>query len=252
MSIVSWNCRGLGNPATSQGLSDIINQHRLSIVFLMETKLRCQRAKEILQARGYVNSAGADCDGRGGGLALGWNDEVQVKVITANSNIIDCEVKFLAEDNAWWLTCYYAYPETCRRRATWEMLRNLSDNSLIPWMVMGDFNDILYESEKKGRIPHALWRMRGFREAILSCGLRDFLLMDISGLGSGEGAHHTGWRRNWTGLWSMIIGGVNLWKRELRLLRHRGVVATGIYADMDEDGTMFSQLKQEAPPINNP
>ncbi|CAH9063489.1 unnamed protein product [Cuscuta europaea] len=44
-------------------------------------------------------------------------------------------------------------------------------------MVIGDFNDILYESEKKGRVPNQLWRLRGFRECVMARGLRDFPFM---------------------------------------------------------------------------
>ncbi|CAH9135345.1 unnamed protein product [Cuscuta epithymum] len=46
-----------------------------------------------------------------------------------------------------------------------------------PLMVIGDFNDILYDSEKKGCIPHPRWRLRGFRDCVEECGLRDFLFM---------------------------------------------------------------------------
>ncbi|MCI26034.1 endonuclease/exonuclease/phosphatase family protein [Trifolium medium] len=41
---------------------------------------------------------------------------------------------------------------------------------------MGDFNDILSNDEKKSRVDHPPWRIRGFREAIQECNLVDIPL----------------------------------------------------------------------------
>jgi len=38
---------------------------------------------------------------------------------------------------------------------------------------MGDFNDILAASEKKGRVERAQWLIHGFKEAIFESGLTD-------------------------------------------------------------------------------
>ncbi|CAH9078478.1 unnamed protein product [Cuscuta europaea] len=43
-----------------------------------------------------------------------------------------------------------------------------------PWLVMGDFNDIMFASDKRGRIPHPPWLLRGFRETVWASGLRNF------------------------------------------------------------------------------
>ena len=33
---------------------------------------------------------------------------------------------------------------------SWEMLRQLKDNSMLPWFVAGDFNEIISDDEKLG------------------------------------------------------------------------------------------------------
>ena len=38
---------------------------------------------------------------------------------------------------------------------------------------MGDNNDILAQSEKKGRLSHLNYLVQGFREAVDQCGLLD-------------------------------------------------------------------------------
>ncbi|XP_031106154.1 uncharacterized protein LOC116010786 [Ipomoea triloba] len=39
---------------------------------------------------------------------------------------------------------------------------------------MGDFNDLLWDWEKVGRVHHPEWLLRGFREAVSESGLTDF------------------------------------------------------------------------------
>ena len=41
---------------------------------------------------------------------------------------------------------------------------------------MGDFNDIVYNEEKRGSVPHLPWLIRGFCEAISDCQLQDLPL----------------------------------------------------------------------------
>ena len=39
MSVISWNCRGLGNPLTVNALQKVVLEKDPILVFLMETKL---------------------------------------------------------------------------------------------------------------------------------------------------------------------------------------------------------------------
>lgn len=48
--------------------------------------------------------------------------------------------------------------------------------SQLPWCIIGDFNDILSDSDKNGRVAHPQWLLIGFREAILYCNLTDIPL----------------------------------------------------------------------------
>ena len=37
-----------------------------------------------------------------------------------------------------------------KRRDSWQLLRGLKARSDLPWCVIGDFNDLLAQGEKKG------------------------------------------------------------------------------------------------------
>ena len=47
MSLLCWNCRGLGNPLTIQELGDIVRAQDPAIVFLAETWLDEARLLEL-------------------------------------------------------------------------------------------------------------------------------------------------------------------------------------------------------------
>jgi hypothetical protein len=73
----------------------------------------------------------------------------------------------------WRLTGYYGYPNGGRRRASWDFLRTLSNQSALPWCIFGDFNDIMDANEKRGRTARSPWLINGFRQAVLDSGLSD-------------------------------------------------------------------------------
>ncbi|KAL9683709.1 hypothetical protein QQ045_015537 [Rhodiola kirilowii] len=60
-------------------------------------------------------------------------------------------------------------PISHKRAESWELLRTLSKQREGPWLVLGDFNKIMFGWESKGRKLRREWRMRSFREAIEDC-----------------------------------------------------------------------------------
>ncbi|GAU49866.1 hypothetical protein TSUD_366220 [Trifolium subterraneum] len=117
-------------------------------------------------------SAAIDVEGRSGGLAVFWKDSSKCRVLNYTRNFIN----LLVEDEQcgeWRLTCYYGYPERSRRRAAWDLLRALGNMSSIPWCIIGDFNDLLSQADKKGIHPHPNGLCMGFRQAVSDCDLTD-------------------------------------------------------------------------------
>ncbi|MEX5523364.1 hypothetical protein, partial [Bacillus cereus] len=51
------------------------------------------------------------------------------------------------------MTVVYASPQERRRIELWEELTSFKDQVMGPWCVVGDFNSVLYESEKMGGAP---------------------------------------------------------------------------------------------------
>lgn len=125
---------------------------------------------------GFNNVFTVDKVGRSGGMAVLWNRKVECQVIDSSNNHIDMHImeNYVA---VWRLTCYYGYPERSRRREAWDMLRKLSENVSLQWCLFGDFNDLLYDSDKRGPHSHPQYLMDGFRLAIEDCGLTEIDLV---------------------------------------------------------------------------
>jgi hypothetical protein len=73
----------------------------------------------------------------------------------------------------WKLTCFYGHPEVAKRRESWALLRHLSLIDPIPWLCVGDYNEILNLSEQKGAISKTMGQMEDFQKALEECRLCD-------------------------------------------------------------------------------
>ncbi|XP_030936513.1 uncharacterized protein LOC115961727 [Quercus lobata] len=60
-----------------------------------------------------------------------------------------------------------------KREESWRLLEELSTRSDLPWICIGDFNEIMHEREKEGGNIRPEWQMKNFREAVNQCNLRD-------------------------------------------------------------------------------
>lgn len=67
----------------------------------------------------------------------------------------------------------YASPREQERHDTWQRLRALAHTITIPWLMMGDFNEIADPGEKKGGAPSDLRRCMNFANWINACQLLD-------------------------------------------------------------------------------
>ncbi|CAN1729936.1 LINE-1 reverse transcriptase homolog [Linum perenne] len=182
MIIISWNCRGLGQPRAVRALSELVKVHRPDVIFLSETLVQKQKMEEIRIKLKFDGCFVVDPIGRSGGLCVLWKEGSRIDVLNFSTNCINMKVKDDKEDE-FRLTGYYGQPDRSRRAETWELLKSLAGEEA--WCVMGDFNDILHASEKKGTHPHPQYLLDGFREVVTECGLTDIPL---------EGYPFTWWR----------------------------------------------------------
>ncbi|KAL6128782.1 hypothetical protein ACLB2K_072136 [Fragaria x ananassa] len=205
--ILVWNCRGIVGGTRRQALVDLIRQEKPRILFLSET-LCSEKQLETLRIRiGFDNCLGMESSESSPGVALLWMNDMPVNIQTYSARHIDVTIGAQGSPEEWRLSGIYGYARTRDRGRTWELMRRLARQSSLPWLLVGDFNEILANSEKVGGAPRRLAQMQAFRETLMDCALLD---MGYSGSPFTWADHQTKERLD-RSLWS--VGLRNLFPR---------------------------------------
>ena len=75
--------------------------------------------------------------------------------------------------NAWRFTGFYGSPTVEGKSVAWNILRALRTHHALPWLCVGDFNELLSNGEKWGRRPRPESQMTHFRQVVDDCGFLD-------------------------------------------------------------------------------
>ncbi|KAA3454812.1 reverse transcriptase [Gossypium australe] len=140
----------------------------------METKLDKHRMERVRRRCGFLCGIEVEAEGSMGGLCLAWKEDFKVKLRSFSKWHIDVIIKEDDMVGEWRFTGIYGSAYLKEKHTVWNLLRSLAHENSYPWLVEGDFNEILYSFEKSGRTQRDMRRMDAFREA-----LDDYQLMDI-------------------------------------------------------------------------
>ncbi|KAM5578651.1 hypothetical protein ABKV19_008793 [Rosa sericea] len=171
--IIAWNCRGLNNIETQDALVSIVRQHNPSLVFLSETLASPDILSSVRCRIGFDGVVCAPKEDDCRGLALFWRNEVPVRLRHYSDNHIDAEVGVLGSAGVFRFTGIYGVATAANRTTTWNLLRLLATQCNLPWLVAGDFNEILCQDDKSGGPPRCAAQMARFRQALVDCELLD-------------------------------------------------------------------------------
>jgi len=149
MSCLSWNCRGLGNAATVKELRELAKKFAPSVLCVLETQVHKSRVEGLKRSLGFDNSFVVSNSGRSGGLGIFWNNEIKLDLLPYSQYHIDCIITKGSND-PWRLTCVYGEAQTNERHKMWNMLKFIKSSSHLPWVCVGDFNEVLHQSEHVG------------------------------------------------------------------------------------------------------
>lgn len=94
MNIISWNCRGIGNPQAECVLQDLVRTAKPQCVFLIETKCTSARIIKLKSLLGFDQMFVVDCNSRSGGLAFLWNNNITIRLLGYSSRHVVVGVKY--------------------------------------------------------------------------------------------------------------------------------------------------------------
>jgi exonuclease III len=148
MKILCWNCHGLGNAAAVRALLDVMRRYNPDVVFLSQTHLE-DYLSECLKRKAKMDfKIVQDYDGRREGILMFWKREVKLYQIRAEPNFIDVRIEEDA-NKVWRFTAMYVEFKLEEKYKTWDIICSIHQNNSLPWVVMGDLNEILFDQEKE-------------------------------------------------------------------------------------------------------
>ena len=150
MTILAWNCRGMGSALAVRTLTDEVRSKDPLLVFLIETKIGESKMKGIRNKLEYTQGITVPSDGRSGGLAMMWKEGSDIRLRSYSNSHIDVEVHESLTPIPWRATGFYGHLDAGKRFISWQFLEFLKNQYTMPWIVFGDFNEITQSDEKIG------------------------------------------------------------------------------------------------------
>ena len=152
----------------------------------METKLSHQTLERI--ARNKLKSwkmADNFSHHPNGRILIIWKEDlVHLEITEVTDQVIHCLVNCKSSTITFSISFVYAFNSIVGRRPLWDNLRRY--NCQIPWMLLGDFNNVLSSEERVNGAPVSMYEIRDFKTCCY-----DLRLSDLRS----SGAFHT-WTNN--------------------------------------------------------
>ena len=151
---------GAWKPLYSESSPKAFLEEDPTLVFLMETKFVVSEMTRIKRKLDRQQGLVVLSVRRGKGLALLWKSSMKVDVQTYSPLHIDVIITDKQSNKQWRFIGFYNHLETNKREESWRLLEELSKRSDLPWICMGDFNEIMHGREKEGGNIRLEWQIR--------------------------------------------------------------------------------------------
>ena len=173
MIIRCWNVRGLNSPLKQHEVVHLMRKHKLDVCCFLETKLVSSKLSSMHQFRlknwKLLSNAAAASSAR---IVVFWNPtSVNIDLLDFSAQGLHVLISSLVHQSKFYASFVYGFNTIIARRTLWDDLRNWSPNS--PWLILGDFNSLLSQSDKHRGELVSSYETSDFRQCCSDLGLSD-------------------------------------------------------------------------------
>lgn len=163
----------------------------MDVVCLSETKMSTEKIEKIRKKLNFDHGIYSEPLGLSGGLALWWKSNASLQVGKIGRFFIHLDHIIIDGVNWGALTWLYGPNDAVAKARWWRNISRLNPGESENWLVFGDFNDVLYSSDKEGGNPKTLKDLEPFQQFMTS---HKLLELDSKGsfftwLNNREGSH---------------------------------------------------------------
>lgn len=151
MIMITWNYIGVGNCESVNHVKELLSSKEVDCVCLLETKTNnSSRMRKMADDLGFTSSYVVETIEFAGGLLLLWRpDRFKLHVIRSTSQVIHGEVR-MGGGTMVRVSFVFIRPNRLAKDLFWADCKRHADSFSGPWILQGDFNDIMHENEHWG------------------------------------------------------------------------------------------------------
>ncbi|XP_022891840.1 uncharacterized protein LOC111406687 [Olea europaea var. sylvestris] len=157
------------------GIREFIKQHCIDIMRILETKLGDRKLMRILRNKfnGFVrvNNFGTHRSER---ILILWNpSKVFLDVMEVHPEIIHCKATCKVTSYSFLVSFVYGFHTVVNRRPLWNNIMEFNANVSSPWLILGDYNNVLKFDEKCNGADVTPYKIKDLINCCLHVGLMD-------------------------------------------------------------------------------
>ncbi|KAJ9563335.1 hypothetical protein OSB04_008495 [Centaurea solstitialis] len=151
-----WNIRGLNAPDKQREVKSFVRVNDINFFAILESHLSCDALSSVVNnvfgRWSWVSNQSVSLHGTR--IIMAWNSAVMdIMIIETHAQFIHCEVRLRGVVQPWFCTVVYGANNSILRRQLWSGLRKfraIMGNQ--PWVIMGDFNAMLFPHDALGGV----------------------------------------------------------------------------------------------------
>ncbi|KAK6128249.1 hypothetical protein DH2020_038008 [Rehmannia glutinosa] len=174
MRIASWNIRGFNKSLKQKGVMNFLRHHKLDVIRLLETKLVEATLPKIMRTwfAGWKHTCNFHMHPAGRILVL-WNPAtVILEELDISPQVIHCSITCKVSSVSLIASFIYGYHTVGSWKPLWDNLISFGENCSLPWIAIGDYNNVLNANEKCNGKDVTIKQLKDFEESCVLTDLR--------------------------------------------------------------------------------